>query len=138
MTIPAKKSNRLRILGIDPGIAKTGWGVVDYEGRRYGCFIRGRSDAFERDSRKEYTISQCRLLKLHKSISACDFDRRYLFRQKRRLGNRSCKVIRSFDSSDADYGFAGASVYTVANQTGRNGIRCSRKASGSGDGAHIA
>lgn len=25
----------MRILGIDPGIAKTGWGVVDYEGQRY-------------------------------------------------------------------------------------------------------
>ena len=25
----------MRILGIDPGIAQTGWGVVDFEGQRY-------------------------------------------------------------------------------------------------------
>ncbi len=54
----------MRILGIDPGIERTGWGVVDTTGRDftavdYGCIVTS----------KNLTLSQ-RLLEIHKAVTS--------------------------------------------------------------------
>ena len=52
----------MRILGIDPGIERTGWGVVDYSGRDfsaadYGCIVTS----------KDLTLP-ARLLEIHAAV----------------------------------------------------------------------
>jgi crossover junction endodeoxyribonuclease RuvC len=49
MTIPAKTSVKVRILGIDPGLANCGWGVIEKRGSNlkalaYGCISTKAGD----------------------------------------------------------------------------------------------
>lgn len=52
------------ILGIDPGLANTGWGIVRQEGPRYSCIAYGCVS-----TGKEVPLAQ-RLAKIHEQIGA--------------------------------------------------------------------
>ena len=49
--MPQRQERRLRILGIDPGLATMGWGVIESDGYReklvqYGALLTYRQGAF--------------------------------------------------------------------------------------------
>ena len=43
---PAKEENKMRILGIDPGYAITGYSIIDYQGNKFKL-IDSRSCAYK-------------------------------------------------------------------------------------------
>ena len=58
------KTARRVILGIDPGLANTGWGVVAQEGSRLSCVAYGCASTFAGDPLER------RVLKIHDQIAA--------------------------------------------------------------------
>jgi crossover junction endodeoxyribonuclease RuvC len=54
----------IRILGVDPGLRRTGWGVIDAEGSRLTFVACGRIETDARD-----TVA-CRLVTIHDELSA--------------------------------------------------------------------
>ncbi|MCK4516058.1 MAG: crossover junction endodeoxyribonuclease RuvC, partial [Spirochaetaceae bacterium] len=54
----------IRVLGIDPGLASMGWGVVEVDGTRYRHIAHGVVKTSPRESPGE------RLMKLHREISS--------------------------------------------------------------------
>jgi len=57
-------SGRLRVLGLDPGLRRTGWGVLDAEGAR---LIHVANGVVESDASLE---TPARLVQLHEGLSA--------------------------------------------------------------------
>lgn len=49
----SRTSSFKRVLGIDPGLASTGWAVVDYEASRYRCAAHGVIETLKDLSRGE-------------------------------------------------------------------------------------
>ena len=77
------------ILGIDPGLAHTGWGVVSQDGPRlacvaYGCVTTSAADALSR-----------RLLKVHDQIGAVVRHRRLRHGPGPRCGARGLRGGRA-------------------------------------------
>jgi crossover junction endodeoxyribonuclease RuvC len=53
----------IRILGIDPGLRRTGWGVIELAGRELGFLACGRIETNERQS------LACRLVAIHAGLA---------------------------------------------------------------------
>src|SRR4029077_5017703 len=48
--ILANTMGNIRIIGIDPGLRRTGWGVIDYDGVRLGFVACGSVEADQAES----------------------------------------------------------------------------------------
>ncbi len=56
MTLPPQKKTRQRLIGLDPGLRKTGWGIIDVEGSRLVHIANGIVVSDDRTSLAERLV----------------------------------------------------------------------------------
>ena len=130
----------MRVIGIDPGYAIVGWGVVDYVGNRfapvgYGAVLTDKDTPFEQ-----------RLAEIYEGVQ--DILRRYqpqaLSLEKLFYQHNQTTVIGVAEArgvillAAAQAGVPGVRVYADAGQAGRDRVRQGGQAPDSGDDPHAA